>query len=81
MRPRLEKTNNVVSEQVRQKPSCTSTENVQRREMLALEGRGIALSMIIHVAKTKAHINFTVICAFVFAYMQIVGFLMRRLIY
>ena len=35
----------------------------------------------ISVAKAKALISFAVICAFVFAYMQNVGFLMVRVIY
>ena len=35
------KTNNVVSEQVRHKPACTSTENSQRLEISDLSRRGI----------------------------------------
>ena len=39
----------------------------------------------VHVAKTKALISFAVtaklVCAFVFLHMQIVGFLMRELIF
>ena len=58
-----EKTNNVVSEHVRQKPSCTSTEDGHRLEIWVLESRGIVL----FVAKTKALISFAVtvklICA------------------
>ena len=38
-----EKTNNVVSEQVRHKPSCTITEDGWRLEISDLESRGIAL--------------------------------------
>ena len=57
------KTNNVVSEQVRHKPTCTSTEAGWKLEILELS---------IRVAKTKALISFAVttklICVFVFAY-------------
>ena len=38
------KTNNVVSEQVRHKPACTSTEKSQELEISDLSRRGIALS-------------------------------------
>ena len=59
------KTNSVVSEQVRHKLSCTSTEDGQRLEILDLGSRDT-------VAKTKALIRFAVtvklICVFVFAY-------------
>ena len=65
--PRHEKTNNVVFEQVQHKPSCTSTEDGYRLEILDIESRGM-----VHIAKTKALISFAVdaklICAFVFAY-------------
>ena len=43
--PCCEKTNNVVSEQVRHKPSCTSREDGRRLEILDLESRGIVLSV------------------------------------
>ena len=57
--PRHEKTNNMVSEQVRHKPSYTSAEYGWRLETLGLlESRGILLS--IHVAKTKALISFAI---------------------
>ena len=39
------KTNNVVSEQVRHKSGCTSTEECYRLEILDLESRGIVLSV------------------------------------
>ena len=39
------KTNNMVSEQIRHKPGCTSTEDGQRLESLDLESRGIVLSV------------------------------------
>ena len=42
---RHEKTNNVVSEHVRHNPSCTSTEDGLKFEILDLESRGIVLSM------------------------------------
>ena len=38
------KTNNVVSEQVRHKPTCTSTEKSQKLEISDLSRRGIVLS-------------------------------------
>ena len=38
------KTNNVVSEQVRHKPTCTSTENSYKLEISDLSRRGIVLS-------------------------------------
>ena len=38
------KTNNVVSEQVRQKPDCTSTEESLKLEISDLSRRGIVLS-------------------------------------
>ena len=73
----MRKTNNVVSEQVRHKPSCTSKEDGYRLEILDLESRGIA-------AKTKALISFAVtaklICV-LFSYMQNVGLYMTLLIY
>ena len=63
--PRHEKTNNMVSEQVRQKPSCTSKEDGYRAGNR---------NSTIHVAKTKALICFAVsaklICAFGFAYAE-----------
>ena len=43
--PRDEKTNNLVSKQVRHKPSCTSLSDVQRLAILDLESRGIVLSL------------------------------------
>ena len=43
--PSREKTNNEVSEQIRQKPSCTSTEDDYRPEISDLESRGIVLSV------------------------------------
>ena len=61
--PRHEKTNDLVSNQVRHKPGCTATE-----DGYMLEKR----YCIIRVAKTKALISFAVtaklICVFVFAY-------------
>ena len=39
------KTNNVVSEQVGHKPGCTSTKDGYRLEILAIERRGIVLSV------------------------------------
>ena len=39
------KTNNVVSEQVRHKPDCKSTEDGQRLKILDLESRGIVLTV------------------------------------
>ena len=39
------KTNNVVSEQVRHKPGCTSTEKSKKLEILDLSRRGIVLSV------------------------------------
>ena len=48
------KTNNVVSEQVRHKPGCTSTEKNKKLEILDLSTRGIVLAKLI--------------CVFVFAY-------------
>ena len=44
--PRREKTNNMVSEQVRHKPVCTVTETDLRLEILDLESRGIVLSVL-----------------------------------
>ena len=38
------KTNNVVSEQVRHKPACTSTEKSKKLEISDLSRRGIVLS-------------------------------------
>ena len=72
--PRHEKTNCVVSEQVRHKPVCAVTEDAWRLEILDLESRGIKLQCIC-VAKSAK-----LICAFVLACIQIVGFLMRQLI-
>ena len=43
--PSRGKTNNVVSEQVRHKPGCTSTEDDKRLEILDLQRRGIVLSV------------------------------------
>ena len=43
--PRHQKTNNVVSEQVQHKPSCTSTEDSLRLEVCDLESRGFVLSL------------------------------------
>ena len=68
--PRHEKSKNVVSEQVRQKPSYmyTSTEDGYRLEIyLDLASRGIVLS----VAKTTA-----LICDFVIAYAKSLFFLL-----
>ena len=68
--PPFGKTNNVVSEQARHKPSCTSTEDGYRLEM-DLKCRE---NCTIRVAKTNALISFAVtataklICAFDFAY-------------
>ena len=42
--PPREKTNNVVSEQVRHKPACTSTEKSYKLEISDLSRRGIVLS-------------------------------------
>ena len=57
-----------VSNQVRHKPGCTTTEDGYRLESSDLESRGIVLS----TAKTKALISFVatakLICVFVFAY-------------
>ena len=47
------KTNNLGSDQVRHKPSCTVTEDGERLEILDLERR---------VAKTKALISFVATC-------------------
>ena len=56
-----------VSDQVRQKPGCTATEDGQRLE--------ISDNGTICIAKTKALISFAVtaklICVFVFAYAKI----------
>ena len=38
------KTNNVVSEQLRHKPTCTSTEKCKKLELSDLSRRGIVLS-------------------------------------
>ena len=43
--PCREKTNSVVSEQVRHKPICTSTEDGYKLGILDLENRGIILSV------------------------------------
>ena len=43
--PVREKTNNMVSDQVRHKPGCTVTEDGKRLEILDLESRGIVLSV------------------------------------
>ena len=72
------KTNNVLFEQVRHKPTCTST---------VLEAGNFGFKQrrncTIRVAKTKALISFAVtakmICAFVFAYSNC--YPMRRLIF
>ena len=45
-KPRLEKTNALVSDLVRHKPGCTATEDSQRLEISDLECRGIVLSML-----------------------------------
>ena len=62
--PHRGKTNNVVSEQVRHKPACTSTERARSLKFW--------IYCTIRVAKTKALISLAVtaklICAFVFAY-------------
>ena len=42
--PPREKTNNVVSEQVRHKPGCTSSEKSYKLEISDLSRRGIVLS-------------------------------------
>ena len=42
--PRREKTNILVSDLVRHKPDCTSTEDGQRLEISDLESKGIILS-------------------------------------
>ena len=42
--PSRGKTNNVVSEHVRHKPTCTSTENSKKLEISDLSRRGIVLS-------------------------------------
>ena len=59
----------------------TNTEDDQRPKIFDLE----KMNCTIRVEKTKTLISFAVtaklICAFVFAYIQIVGFLMRRLNY
>ena len=44
--PHHEKTNIVVSDQVRHKPGCTATEDGKRLEISDLESRGIALSVL-----------------------------------
>ena len=61
----MRKTNNVVSEQVRRKPSCTSTDDDYRLQIFDLEGRGIVLSVL---RKTKAQISFAADLRLVFAY-------------
>ena len=43
-KPPRGKTNNVVSEQVRHKPACTSTEKSKKLEISDLSRRGILLS-------------------------------------
>ena len=43
--PRHEKTNILVSDLVRHKPGCTTTEDGKRLEISDLESRGIVLSM------------------------------------
>ena len=43
--PRHEKTNILVSDQVRHKPGCTATEDGLGLEISDLESRGIVLSM------------------------------------
>ena len=53
-----EKTNNVVPEQVRQKPACTVIDKGYRLEIFYLCRRGIVLS--VYIAKTKALISFAV---------------------
>ena len=62
----------MVSDQVRHKPGCTTTEDGKRLEISDLGSRGIVLS--IYIAKTKALISFAVtaklICVFVFAYVE-----------
>ena len=62
--PPREKTNNVVSKQVRHKPGCTVTEAGWKLKKKR--------KYTIRVAKTKAMISFAVtaklICVFVFAY-------------
>ena len=44
--PRHEKTNVLVSDQVRHKPGCTATEDSQRLEISDLESRGIVLDYL-----------------------------------
>ena len=69
--PRHEKANNVVSKQVRHNPSCTSTEDGLRLEILGLESREIILSVQQKTEvqqKTKALISLKLICAFVLPY-------------
>ena len=43
--PAREKTNNLGSDQVQHKPTCTVTEDGERLEILDLENRGIVLSV------------------------------------
>ena len=65
----MKKNNNVVFEQVLHKPSCTSTEDGWRLEILDLESKGIVLSQF------TAKLIFTFVL-----HMQIAGFLMTWLI-
>ena len=58
--PRHEKTNVLVSDLVRHKPGCSSTEDGLRLEISDLESRKIVLS--------KAKVTAKLICVFVFAY-------------
>ena len=68
--PRREKTCLRGSDQARNKPSCTATENSQRLEIAGLGSKGL---YYLHVCSEKKG---AVICVFVFAYMQKAGFLM-----
>ena len=73
-----EKTNNVVSEHARHKPSCTSTEDgywkfwtLKVEELYSQHRENKGADQLPVTAK--------LLCVFIFAYLQEVGFLMMRL--
>ena len=75
-----EKTNNVVSKLVRHKPSCRSTEDCYRLEILDLESRGVIVSCVVKKKSLNSLAVTATWSAPSFSHMQIVGFLMMRLI-
>ena len=79
--PRCEKTGLGVSDQVRHKPGCTATEYGERLEILDLESRGIALSMLRKQRRWSALRLPRSWSASLFSHMQKAGFLTMRLIY